>query len=57
MTGKSTRAAAKAQKPEPREITFLCQRCGKYKPISEMRTVTRFVPVLIVCADCAAELR
>jgi hypothetical protein len=57
MTGKSTGAAARAQKPEPREITFLCRRCGKYKPIAEMRTVTRFVPVLIVCADCARALR
>ncbi len=56
MAGKSTGTTGKAQKPE-REITFLCRRCGKYKPITEMRTVTRFVPVLVVCADCARELR
>jgi len=57
MAVKSTGAAGKSQKPEPREINFLCRRCGKNKPIAEMRTVTRFVPVLIVCADCARELR
>ncbi len=57
MTGKSTKAAARAKKPEPRVITFLCRRCGKYKPIAEMVMVTRFIPALIVCQDCARELR
>jgi hypothetical protein len=57
MAEKSTRATVKAKKPEPREITFLCRRCEKYKPLAEMRTVTRFVPVLVVCKDCARELR
>jgi transcription elongation factor Elf1 len=56
MTGKPARAA-RAKKPEPKEITFLCHRCGKHKPISEMVPVTRFVPSLIVCQDCARELR
>lgn len=57
MAEKTTKAAARAKKPESREITFLCRRCGKYKPLAEMRTVTRFVPVLVVCQDCAKELR
>jgi hypothetical protein len=57
MGGKSTGAAAKGHKPEPREITFLCRRCEKQKPLAEMRIVTRFVPVLVVCQDCAKELR
>jgi hypothetical protein len=39
------------------EICFKCQNCGREKPISEMRTVTRFIPVLIVCQDCARTLR
>lgn len=57
MAGKSSKAAAKANKPELREITFLCRRCEKYKPLSEMVTVTRFVPALLVCRSCARELR
>jgi transcription elongation factor Elf1 len=57
MTGKPAKAAAKAKKPEPREITFLCRRCGKHKPIGEMVTVTRFIPALILCQDCAREFR
>ena len=69
MTGKTTGAVAKskaAAKPEAAEkpkkpatpaITFLCRRCEKRKPLAEMRLVTRFVPALVVCADCAKELR
>jgi hypothetical protein len=54
--GKS-KAAEKPKKPAAPEITFLCRRCEKRKPLAEMRLVTRFVPVLVVCADCARELR
>jgi hypothetical protein len=56
MTGKSTKATG-GKKPRTREITFLCRRCEKHKPISDMVTVTRFVPSLIVCRSCARELR
>jgi transcription elongation factor Elf1 len=57
MPRKSTKTDARVKKPKPREITFLCRRCGKLKPIVEMVTVTRFIPALIVCKDCARELR
>jgi hypothetical protein len=40
-----------------REIHFKCCLCEKEKPLQEMRTVTRFVPVLVVCQDCAKTLR
>lgn len=39
------------------EIKFKCRLCEKEKPIQEMRTVTRFIPVLVVCQDCARALR
>jgi hypothetical protein len=38
-------------------VNFKCRICELEKPISEMRTVNRFVPVLIVCKDCAKTLR
>jgi hypothetical protein len=38
-------------------VSFKCRICELEKPISEMRTVNRFVPVLIVCKDCAKTLR
>jgi hypothetical protein len=39
------------------EIRFKCRLCEKEKPLNQMRTVTRFVPALIVCQDCAKRLR
>ena len=51
------KTADKPKKPAAPEITFLCCRCEKRKPLVEMRLVTRFVPVLVVCQDCARELR
>jgi ribosomal protein S14 len=43
--------------PKEKEIIFRCQRCGRERPLREMTSVTRFLPVLIVCKDCANELR
>lgn len=51
------KTAEKPKKPASREVTFLCRRCEKRKPLGEMKLVTRFVPVLVVCQDCARELR
>jgi hypothetical protein len=50
-----TRAKGKSDtgNTEEMKITFKCSRCGREKPIEDMRTVTRFIPVLIVCQDCA----
>ncbi len=39
------------------EIKFRCRVCGKDRPTHEMRMVTRFVPVLIACEECAKKLR
>lgn len=39
------------------EIKFKCRVCGRERPIHEMRTVTRFVPVLTACEECAKRLR
>jgi hypothetical protein len=55
----ATKAKSKVEtgKTEAMEITFKCRLCEKDKPLKDMRTVTRFVPVLIVCKDCAKTLR
>jgi hypothetical protein len=54
----ATKAKGKSEtaKTEDMKITFKCSQCGQDKPIEDMRTVTRFVPVLIVCQDCAQTL-
>ena len=50
-------ATAKTRKKKPQEIAFRCQRCEALSPVEDMRTVTRFIPVLIVCKKCEKELR
>jgi hypothetical protein len=45
------------EKSAKEEVTFTCRRCQRQRPLSEMRTVTRFSPVLIVCRECQKELR
>ena len=57
MTAEAKKAEEKAGKQKPREIKFRCQRCEKEVPLQEMVNVTRFRPVLIVCRNCAEELR
>jgi len=46
-----------AEKKESIAINFKCQCCGKMRPLKEMRSVTRFVPVLVVCSECDKVLR
>ena len=46
-----------AQKKEGIEISFKCQCCDRIRPLKEMRSITRFLPVLVVCRDCEKALR
>lgn len=45
------------EKQKPREVTFICQECGKTWNIKQMRRITRFRPVLVVCPECETKLR
>ena len=47
----------KMEKKVPAEITFRCPRCNRYKLIEEMRVITRFFPLLVVCRECEREMR
>jgi hypothetical protein len=54
----ATKAKEKAEGGKSGEETkFKCRVCGKERPIPEMRTVTRFHPLLIACVECANKLR
>jgi hypothetical protein len=57
MAEEKTKQGTGKEKKEAQEITFTCWRCQRQRPISEMRSVTRFSPVLIVCRDCQKEMR
>ena len=47
----------KAKKKGSGEITFRCQSCDKYIPLEEMRVISRFFPMLVVCPECEKEMR
>jgi hypothetical protein len=44
-------------KKESIEVTFICQCCKRTRPLKDMRTVTRFLPVLVVCRECEKAMR
>ncbi|OGO19891.1 MAG: hypothetical protein A2Z15_04730 [Chloroflexi bacterium RBG_16_50_11] len=48
---------AKTKKPAPQGVTFKCRLCEKQRPISEMKVIKRFRPVIIVCQDCEKGLQ
>jgi transcription elongation factor Elf1 len=57
MTAEAKKEEEKTKKEKPREIKFKCQRCQREVPLGEMVSITRFRPVLIVCRNCAEEMR
>jgi hypothetical protein len=56
MAGK-TKNKEETGKTDAKQVMFKCTICEKEKPIQEMRSVTRFVPALVVCEACAKTLR
>lgn len=57
MPGEKSSGATRIKKPASVEVTFKCRLCEKQKPISEMKVITRFRPVVVVCQDCEKTLR
>ena len=49
--------ADKTKKQGSKEITFRCQRCEKNRRLEDMRVITRFFPLLVVCRECEKEIR
>ena len=49
--------ANKAKKQVPKKIIFRCQSCGKDRHLEDMRVITRFFPMLVVCQECEKEMR
>ena len=57
MAAETSQEASKEKKQEDQVITFTCSRCHKSKAIQEMKIITRFRPVIVVCQDCHKEMR
>ena len=57
MAADESKGGSKTKKEQPAEVTFKCRLCEKEKPISEMKLITRFRPVVVVCRDCEKNVR
>jgi len=57
MAAEESKSASKAKKETTAEVMFKCRLCEKEKPISEMKIITRYRPIVVVCRDCEKDLR
>ena len=57
MAEKELKKESQGKKKASGEITFKCQICDKYKLLEDMRVITRFFPILVVCRECEKEMR
>jgi hypothetical protein len=57
MSAEEAKGGNKAKKEAVFEVTFKCALCQKEKPVSEMKTITRFRPVVVVCRECEKTVR
>jgi hypothetical protein len=42
----------KEQPEKTKEVTFRCKICGQGKPLSQLREIKRFFPMLVACSEC-----
>jgi hypothetical protein len=57
MSAEEAKGGNKSKKDAAFEVMFKCGLCQKEKPISEMKTITRFRPVVVVCRECEKDVR
>jgi hypothetical protein len=57
MSAEEAKGGNKAKKDAVLEVMFKCSLCEKEKTISEMKTITRFRPVVVVCRECEKLVR
>jgi predicted SprT family Zn-dependent metalloprotease len=57
MAETKSKTDAKSKKDAPEGVTFKCRLCETQKPISEMKVIKRFRPVIVVCRDCEKTLQ
>jgi hypothetical protein len=57
MAVEESKTIKQSKKETVTEVSFKCNLCGKEKPIADMKTITRYRPVVVVCRDCEKDLR
>ena len=56
MAEAKTKSGTKSKKSASKDVVFKCRLCEKQKPISEMKVIRRFRPVIVVCQDCEKDI-
>jgi hypothetical protein len=57
MSAEESKSTTKVKKETAAEVMFKCRLCEKEKPISEMKIITRYRPILVVCRQCEKDIR
>ncbi len=57
MAGEAVKGDSKVKKESTAEVKFKCRLCNKERPISEMKIIARFRPVVVVCQECESSIR
>jgi transcription elongation factor Elf1 len=57
MAVEESKTIKQPKKETVTEVSFKCRLCEKEKPISDMKLISRFRPVVVVCRDCEKSLR
>ncbi len=52
MADVKSKREVQVKKATSKGVTFKCRLCAKQKPISEMKVIKRFRPVIVICQDC-----
>lgn len=52
MTATRPQEEEQSNSDKAKEITFKCKICGKTKPLSQLRELRRFFPLIVACSDC-----
>jgi hypothetical protein len=57
MSAEEAKGGVKAKKDALLEVMFKCSLCQKEKPLSDMKTIARFRPIVVVCRECEKDVR
>ena len=57
MAEAKTKSGTQSKKSAPKDVVFKCRLCEKQKPISEIKVIKRYRPVIVVCQDCEKDLQ
>jgi transcription elongation factor Elf1 len=57
MAEVKSKGGSKSKRTASAEVTFYCSLCEQQKPVSDMKIIKRFRPVIFVCQECEKYLQ